>query len=168
MKLLLRLKDWQKIVNGEKKEPKPLTKLSSYNPSTLASLSKKTSTISAEKNENNFKFIKLLANWYKKNTEAIALFICNIDQDFLDKTHIYNTVKAIQDHLQNQFGKRGFTLQYILFIHLMTSRLSTFNSLQDFQINFKSTLSKIYKSGKLLLKDLQITTFLYRVEEIDS
>lgn len=75
--------------------------MSSYDPSTLASLSKKTSTISAEKNENNFKFIKLLANWYKKNTEAIALFIYNIDQDFLDKTHIYNTVKAIWDHLQN-------------------------------------------------------------------
>lgn len=50
----------------------------------------------------------------------------------------------------------------------MTSKLSAFNTLQDFQIDFKSTLSKLYKSGELLLKDLQIAAFLYKVEETYS
>lgn len=50
----------------------------------------------------------------------------------------------------------------------MISKLSIFNSFQDFQIDFKSILSKLYKSGKPFPKDLQIVAFLYGVEEIYS
>lgn len=77
----------------EEKKPEPPTKLSSFDPSILASSSKETSTTLAEKNENNFKFIKLLANWHKTNTETIALFMGNIDSDLLDKILVNNTVK---------------------------------------------------------------------------
>ena len=168
MKSLLRSKDWWKIVNGEEKEPEPPTKSSSSDPSTSASSSKETSTISAEKDEEDPKFIKSLADWHKKNAEAIALFVCNIDPDLLDEIHVDDTAKAIWDHLRNQFGERGFTLQHTLFIHLMTSKLSAFNTLQDFQIDFKSTLSKLHESGEPLPKDLQIAAFLHGVEETYS
>ena len=47
----------------------------------------------------------------------------------------------------------------------MTSKLNNFNNLQDFQINFKLTLSKLYDSGKPLLKDLQIAALLHGVEK---
>lgn len=50
----------------------------------------------------------------------------------------------------------------------MISQLNTFNSIQDFQIDFKSTLNKLHKNGKSLLKDLQIAVFLYEVEETYS
>ena len=50
----------------------------------------------------------------------------------------------------------------------MTFQLSNFNTLQDFQINFKSTLSKLHESGESLLKDLQIALFLDGFEETDS
>lgn len=129
MKLLLRSKDWWKIINGKEKKPELPNKLSNFNPSTLASLLKETNTTSVKKSKDNSKFIKSLTNWYKKNAKVIALFICNINPNFLDKIHVDNTAKAIWDHLQNQFGKRGFTLQHILFIHLMISKLSAFNTL---------------------------------------
>ena len=50
----------------------------------------------------------------------------------------------------------------------MTSKLSDFNNLQDFYINFKSTLNKVYKSGKSLQKSLQIAVFLYEIEKTYS
>ena len=134
MKSLLRSKDWWKIVNGEEEEPEPPTKSSSSDPSTSASSSKETSATSAEKDEDDPKFVKSLGDWYKKNAEAIALFVYNIDPDLLDEIHLDNTTKAIWDHLRNQFGERGFTLQHTLFIHLMTSKLSD------------SMLSKIFRS----------------------
>ena len=92
---MLRSKDWWKIVNGKEKEPEPPTKSSSSNPSTSAFLSEETSITSAEKDKDNPKFIKLLVDWHKKNAEAIALFMCNIDPDLLDKIHVDNTAKAI-------------------------------------------------------------------------
>ena len=168
MKSLLRSKDWWKIVNGEEKEPEPPTKSSSSDPSILASSSKETGITSDEKDEDDPKFVKSLADWHKKNAEAIALFVCNIDPDLLDEIHVDDTAKAIWDHLRNQFGERGFTLRHTLFIHLMTSKLSDFNNLQDFQIDFKSTLSKLHESGEPLPKDLQIAAFLHGVEETYS
>lgn len=168
MKSLLRSKDWWKIVNGEEKEPEPPTKSSSSDPSTAASSSKETGTTSVEKDEDDPKFVKSLGDLHKKNAEAIALFVCNIDPDLLDEIHVDNTAKAIWDHLRNQFGERGFTSRHTLFIHLMTSKLSDFNTLQDFQIDFKSTLSKLHESGEPLPKDLQIAAFLHGVEETYS
>ncbi|MCJ1344015.1 hypothetical protein MMC31_002215 [Peltigera leucophlebia] len=109
-------------------------------------------------------FVKSLGDWHKKNAEAMALFVCNIDPDLLDEIHVDDTTKAIWDHLRNQFGERGFTLRHTLFIHLMTSKLSDFNALQDFQIDFKSTLSKLHENGEPLPKDLQIAAFLHGVE----
>lgn len=47
----------------------------------------------------------------------------------------------------------------------MTSKLSDFNAFQDFQIDFKSTLRKLYKSSKPQPKDLQIIAFLHKVEK---
>lgn len=140
--------------------------MSSSNFSTSASLLKETSTTSIKKDKNNPKFIKLLADWHKKNVKAIALFVCNIDSDLLDEIHVDDIAKAIWNYFQNQFGKKGFTLQYTLFIHLMTFKLSAFNILQDFQIDFKLTLSKLYKSSKSFSKDLQIVAFLYRVKKL--
>ena len=35
----------------------------------------------------------------------------------------------------------------------MTFKLNNFNNLQDFRINFKSTLNKLYENGKSLPKD---------------
>lgn len=128
MKLLLRSKNWQKIVNSEEKKPEPPNKSSSSNPNTLTSSLKEISTTFNEKDKNNHKFIKLLADLHKKNVKAITLFICNIDLDFLNKIYVDNTTKTIWDHLQNQFGKKGFMLQYTLFIHFMTSKFSAFNT----------------------------------------
>lgn len=95
MKLLLRSKNWWKIVNNEEKESEPLTKSGSSDSSILASSSKKTGITLDKKDENNPKFVKLLTHWHKKNAVAIALFICNINSDFLDDIHVDNTAKAI-------------------------------------------------------------------------
>lgn len=54
--------------------------------------------MSAKKSKDNPKFIKLLANWYKKIAEVITLFVYNINLNFLDKIHVNNTIKIIQDH----------------------------------------------------------------------
>lgn len=62
MKLLLKSKDWCKIVNGEEKKQNSPLKSSSSNPSTLTSLSKETSATLVEKSKNNPKCIKLLAD----------------------------------------------------------------------------------------------------------
>lgn len=41
----------------------------------------------------------------------------------------------------------------------MISKLSNFNTLQDIQINFKLTLSKLYKSSNLLPKYSKLQYF---------
>lgn len=99
MKSLLKSKNWWKIVNNEEKESEPLTKSNSYNSDILAFSSKKISATSAEKDEDNLKFIKLLADWHKKNTKAINLFVCNINPDFLDEIYIDDITKAIWNYL---------------------------------------------------------------------
>lgn len=48
----------------------------------------------------------------------------------------------------------------------MTFKLNNFNTFQDFPIDFKLILSKFHKSDKLLLKNLQIAAFLYKVKKI--
>lgn len=101
MKLLLKSKNWWKIVNSKKKEPKPPTKLSSSDLSTLASSLKEISATLAEKNKDNLKFVKSLADWYKKSAKTITLFVCNIDSDLLDEIHVDNIAKAIWDHFSN-------------------------------------------------------------------
>lgn len=58
-------------------------------------LLKEISTTLAEKDENNLKFIKLLASSYIKNTKTIILFVCNINLNFLDKIYVTNTIKVI-------------------------------------------------------------------------
>ena len=50
----------------------------------------------------------------------------------------------------------------------MTSKLSDFNTLQYFQIDFTLTLSKLHESGEPLPRDLQIAAFLHGVEETYS
>lgn len=72
--------------------------MSSYNPSTLVSSLKEISTTLAEKDEEDPKFIELLADWHKKNAKAIALFVCNIDFNFLDEIYVDNIAKAIWNH----------------------------------------------------------------------
>ncbi len=164
--LLLKSKDWLKIVNGEEKKSKLPPKPNSSDPSTLASSSKEKVATSAEKNKSNLKFIKSLADWQKKNAEAIVLFVYNINSDFLDKIHVDNTAKAIWDHFQNQFCKRSFTLRPILFIHPMTSKLSDFNTLQDFQIDFNSTLSKLHKRGQPLSRIFRLQLCYMRLKKL--
>lgn len=95
MKLLLRSKNWWKIVNDKKKELESPTKSTSSDLSTLASFLKKIGTISDEKKKNDCKFVKLLADWHKKNTKAITLFVCNINFNLLDKIHVDDTTKVI-------------------------------------------------------------------------
>lgn len=62
MNLLFRLKNQQKIVNNKEKKPKTLIKLNISNSNILIFLLKETNIISAEKDKNNFKFLKLSTN----------------------------------------------------------------------------------------------------------
>ena len=50
----------------------------------------------------------------------------------------------------------------------MIFKFKAFNTLQDFYIDFKSTLSKLDKSSKLISKDLQTAVFLHGVEKTYS
>lgn len=79
MNLLFGSKDWWKIVNGEEKKLESPIKLNSLDSSILVFFSKETGITSDKEDEDNPKFVKSLANWYKKNAKASALFVCNIN-----------------------------------------------------------------------------------------
>ena len=50
----------------------------------------------------------------------------------------------------------------------MTTKLKEYPSVEEYQLNFKSTLQKLHESGAPLPKDLQLASFLHGVEETYS
>ncbi len=50
----------------------------------------------------------------------------------------------------------------------MTTKLNEYPSVEEYQLNFKSTLRKLHESGAFLPKDLQFAAFLHGVEETYS
>ena len=104
-------------------------------------------------------------SWLKREAEASSFILCTIEVALLDDIDARSTSKPLWDYLQSQYGEKGFTLRRNLFIHLMTTTLNEYPSVEEYQLNFKSTLWKLHESGASLPKDLQFAAFLHGVEE---
>ena len=107
-------------------------------------------------------------SWLKRDAKASSFILCTIEFALLDDIDASSSSKQLWDYLQSQYREKGFTLRHNLFIHLMTTKLNEYLSVEEYHLNFKSTLQKLHENGAPLTKDLQLAAFLHGVEETYS
>lgn len=111
--------------------------------------------------------LSLSQSQLKKNAKASFFILCMIEFVFFDNI-TSNIFKQLWDYPKSQYKKKNFILWHNLFIYLITTKLNKYFSVKEYQLNFKLTLQKLYKSGAFLPKNLQLTAFFHRIEEIYS
>lgn len=107
-------------------------------------------------------------SWLKRDAKTSSFILYTIDFAPFNNIDASNISKQLWDYLQSEYREKDFILRHNLFIYLITTKLNKYSSVEEYQLNFKPTLEKLYKSGVPLPKDLQLASFLYGVKETYS
>ncbi len=90
----------------------------------------------------------------------------SIDPSILTDDCTTNTAKQIWDAYTAQYKETGFVLRFILFIHLVTTKVGEFKSITAYNADFQITMDKLSSSGETLPTDLKLAAYLHGIEDI--
>ena len=76
-----------------------------------------------------------------------------------------STAKEIWDYYSIQYKEKRFVLWFNLFVHLITSKVSSFRSILAYKADFQITLDKLLSSGDSIADDLKLAAYLYGIED---
>ncbi len=76
-----------------------------------------------------------------------------------------STAKEIWDYYSIQYKEKRFVLWFNLFVHLITSKVSSFRSILAYKADFQITLDKLLSSGDCIADDLKLAAYLYGIED---
>ena len=79
-----------------------------------------------------------------------------------------STSKQLWHYLYSHHGEKNFSLRHNLFIHLITTKLNEYPSVEEYQLNFKLTFQNLHESGALESKNLQLAAFFHGLEKTYS
>lgn len=66
----------------------------------------------------------------------------------------------------SQYKKKGFVLRFIFFVYLTTFKVSIFRSIITYNTGFQITFDKLANTRSTLPNNIQLTAYLYRIEDI--
>ncbi len=101
----------------------------------------------------------------QKHASAKSILILSIDPLILTDKCTTSTAKEIWDYYSIQYKEKWFVLQFTLFVHLNTSRVSSFRSITEYNADFQITLDKLRSSGDSIPDDLKLAAYLHGIED---
>ncbi len=115
---------------------------------------------------NSEKLIKdAYLEYSQKQASAKGILILSIDLSILTDKCTTSTAKAIWDYYYTQYKEKEFVLRFTLFIHLITSKVSSFRSITDYNADFQITLDKLRSWGDSIPDDLKLAAYLHGIED---
>ena len=115
---------------------------------------------------NSEKLIKdAYLEYSQKQASAKGILILSIDLSILTDKCTTSTAKAIWDYYYTQYKEKEFVLRFTLFIHLITSKVSLFRSITDYNADFQITLDKLRSWGDSIPDDLKLAEYLHGIED---
>ncbi len=104
---------------------------------------------------NSEKSIKdVYLEYSQKDASAKGILILSIDPLILTDKCTTNRAKEICDYYSTQYKEKRFVLRFTLFVHLTTSKVSSFRSITAYNADFQITLDKFRSLGDSIPDDL--------------
>ncbi len=101
----------------------------------------------------------------QKHASAKGILILSIDPSILTDKCTTSIAKEIWDYYSTQYKEKRFVLHFTLFVHLITSKVSSFRSITAYNADFQITFDKLRILDDSIPDDLKLIAYLHEIED---